>query len=104
MRHILSLLQNSNSLGIHSVEQLETVLGELEQLTQLPDLPAMSDSTRQVLRGMRHFFPRSIWTTSDQIVNWLSTGSVSGQIQMRYRTQMPACSRSVKAAIKFRRP
>jgi PAS domain-containing protein len=38
------------------VEQLETVLGELEQLTQLPDLPAMSDSTRQVLRGMRHFF------------------------------------------------
>lgn len=56
MRHILSLLQNSNSLGIHSVEQLETVLGELEQLTQLPDLPAMSDSTRQVLRGLRHFF------------------------------------------------
>jgi len=55
MRHILSLLQSSNSFGIDSVEQLEAVLSELEQLSQL-HVPVMSDSARQMLRGMRDFF------------------------------------------------
>lgn len=56
MRHQLSLLQYSESLGIQSEKQLEAVLMELEQFSQRSDLPVMSDGARQALQGMRHFF------------------------------------------------